>query len=214
MKIHILRDTETIRYAADELKKYAYMMCGIDAEISADEGEIKLGLLSDLSLSEEGNDDPMIDDVIDISVSGFSGHIAGSNGRSVLMGVYNYLKSAGAMWVRPGVNGEFIPNADLLSHSFDFRKKADYSFRGECIEGAVSYEHLRDTVEWLPNVNMNFFMIAFTGVRRWCSQTPERKPNTLLPLCARSPVPEGIMTYSLSITEISPHPFVRMQRSG
>ena len=162
MKIHILHDSKTIRYAAEELKKYLGKMSGISAEISTNSGDIKLGFLSELGLSLDGVLDSMIDDVIDARIEGLSGYIAGSNERSILMGVYNYFKSAGAMWVRPGECGEYIPQFDLSSHVFVMRKKADYSFRGECIEGAVSYEHLRDTVEWLPKVNMNFFMIDHT----------------------------------------------------
>ena len=110
MKIHILNGNDTLKYAAQELKKYIGMMCGAEAEISSEEGELKLGLLSELSLSEEGVIDPMLDDVIDAEVKGLSGHIAGSNTRSVLMGVYNYLKSAGCAWVRPGKDGEYIEN--------------------------------------------------------------------------------------------------------
>ena len=173
MKIQILNTCDTLKYAAEELKKYVYKMCGVEAAISSEEGDLKLGLLSELGLSTEGVLDPMLDDVIDVKVSGLSGYIAGSNARSVLMGVYNYLKSAGCAWVRPGVDGEFIPHFDLAEHSFTMRKKADYTFRGECIEGAVSYEHLRDTIEWLPKVNMNFFMIEqlvpFNYMYRWYS---------------------------------------------
>ncbi len=173
MKIQILNNHDTLKYAAEELKKYVYKLCGVEAVISAEEGEVRLGLLSELGLSTEGVLDPMLDDVIDVSMSGLSGYIGGSNGRSVLMGVYNYLKSAGCDWVRPGKDGEYIPGFDLTKHSFKMRKKADYTFRGECIEGAVSYEHLRDTVEWLPKVNMNFFMIEqlvpYNYMYRWYS---------------------------------------------
>lgn len=171
MKIFILRDSETVRYAAEELKKYLKMIDGTEAEISFDSGDIRLGLLDDFGLSTDGVDDAVIDDVIDINIDSLKGYIAGSNERSILMGVYNFLKSAGCMWVRPGINGEFIPKVDMSKHSFTYRKKADYGFRGECIEGAVSYEHLRDTVEWLPKVNMNFFMIEqivpFNYMDRW-----------------------------------------------
>lgn len=173
MKIHILRNTATIRYAAEELKKYLKAMSDIDSEISFEDGEIKLGLLSDLGLSEDGVDDVMIDDVIDVAVKDLAGYIAGSNERSVLMGVYNYFKSAGCLWVRPGKDGEYIPKSDLANHTFIYRKKGDYGFRGECIEGAVSYEHLRDTIEWLPKVNMNFFMleqlVPYNYMSRWYS---------------------------------------------
>jgi hypothetical protein len=113
----------------------------------------------------------MIDDVIDVDIDRLNGYIAGSNERSVLMGVYNYLKSAGCRWVRPTEKGEYIPKADMTAHSFKFRKKADYPFRGECIEGAVSFEHLRDTVIWLPKANMNMFMIEqivpYNYMNRW-----------------------------------------------
>ena len=171
MKILIKHDLETIRYAAEELSKYLYMMDGITADISFDEGDIELGFLSDFSLSADDVDDAMIDDVIDVNIDSLKGYIAGSNERSILMGVYNYLKSAGCMWVRPGKDGEYIPKADMSAHKFVYRKKADVAFRGECIEGAVSFEHVRDTILWLPKVNMNLFMleqvVPYNYISRW-----------------------------------------------
>lgn len=171
MKILIKHDLETIRYAAEELSKYLYMMDGITADISFDEGDIELGFLSDFSLSADDVDDAIIDDVIDVNIDSLKGYIAGSNERSILMGVYNYLKSAGCMWVRPGKDGEYIPKADMSAHKFVYRKKADVAFRGECIEGAVSFEHVRDTILWLPKVNMNLFMleqvVPYNYISRW-----------------------------------------------
>ena len=164
MKIVILNDTETIRYAADELAKYLEMMdskikCEIVASaIKTDDG-INLGLLSDLSLPSDDVDEPMLDDVIDVRIDSLNGYITGSNGRSVLMGVYKYLKSCGCRWVRPGEDGEYIPTFDVSAHCFRFRKKADYPFRGQAIEGAVSFEHVKDTILWLPKVDMNLFQI-------------------------------------------------------
>ncbi len=175
MKIIYNKQCETTVYAAEELKKYLLMMCDVQAEIAVSSdlsGDgIKLGLLSDFNLSEEGCLDPMTDDVVDISIECLSGYIAGSNPRSILMGVYDYLKSAGCMWVRPGEEGEYIPSVDMAKHSFTYRKAADYKFRGECIEGAVSFEHLRDTVIWLPKVGMNLFMmeyiVPYNYISRW-----------------------------------------------
>jgi len=172
MKIGILKDSETMRYAAQELAKYIPMVdCSVNCEIICGTGDITLGILSQLGLCDSDVDDPVIDDVIDIRVDALRGHIAGSNERSVLMGVYNYLKSAGCMWVRPGVDGEYIPRADLHTHACAFRKKADLAFRGECIEGAVSYENVRDTILWLPKVNMNLFMmeqiVPYNYMSRW-----------------------------------------------
>ena len=171
MKILLKHDTETIRYSAEELSKYLYEIDGIKAEISLGSGDIELGFLSDFSLSTSEVDDAMIDDVIDVKIDGHKGYIAGSNERSILMGVYIYLKSLGCMWVRPGKDGEYIPKADTLSHKFEYHKKADTAFRGECIEGAVSYEHLHDTIVWLPKVGMNLFMleqvVPYNYISRW-----------------------------------------------
>lgn len=165
MNIRLPRHTETLDYAAEELSRYLGRMCDTDGF------EISLGLLSDFSLSEEGVGDPMIDDVIDVDIRDGKGYIAGSNERSVLQGVYLYLKSGGCMWVRPGADGEYIPQKEMSDHRFKYRKKADFPFRGECIEGAVSFEHVRDTVLWLPKVGMNLFMmeqiVPYNYMSRW-----------------------------------------------
>ena len=76
MKISVMRNSETLKYAASELKKYLFMLDGTAAEITEGEGDIKLGLLCELGLSEEGVDEPMIDDVIDVCVDKLSGYIA------------------------------------------------------------------------------------------------------------------------------------------
>ncbi len=183
MKILFKNENETIRYAAEELKKYFEMMCDEKAELTPSDtlsGEgIVLGLLSDFDLSEEGCLDPMTDDVTDVKIDGFSGYIAGSNPRSILMGVYDYLKSAGCMWVRPGPEGEYIPKADLSAHSFTYRKAADYKFRGECLEGAVSYEHLRDTIIWSPKVGLNLFMMEYIVPYNYISRWYNHDGNTV-----------------------------------
>ena len=183
MKIRILRDTETVRYAAAELKKYLSMVdSDIEAEICCEEsGEITLGLLSDLKLDNSDVKDAMVDDVVDVKIDSLRGYIAGSNERSILFGVYKYLKSAGCRWVRPGELGEFIPKKDMKNHKFTYRKKADYPFRGQAIEGAVSFEHVRDAILWLPKVDMNLFQIEqivpYNYMSRWYLHTA----NTVLP---------------------------------
>jgi len=184
MKIIILRDTETVNYAAEELKKYLEMIDGsITAEITEEKNEegITLGLLSDFGLDSSDVDDVMIDDVVDVKIDSLKGYIAGSNERSILFGVYKYLKSAGCRWVRPGAGGEYIPSADLASHKFTFRKKADYPFRGQCIEGAVGYEHLSEVIIWMPKVDMNLFMIEQIVPYNYMSRWYMHISNTRLP---------------------------------
>ena len=186
MKIQILRDTETVRYAADELKKYVTLMDdSISVEILTDgekaDGAIKLGLLSDLALSDEGVTDAMIDDLIDVDIKSFVGYIAGSNDRSILMGVYKYLKYGGCRWVRPGDDGEYVPKKDMSSESFKFRKLADYPFRGQACEGAISVQHMIDTVMWLPKIDMNLFMLEQIVPYSYMSRWYKHDSNSKLP---------------------------------
>ena len=160
---------ETIAYAAKEFKKYLDKvtetvgygkLCKVNelpSEIG--ENEIVLGLLGDLGLDSSDVEDAELDDVEDVNICNGKGYIAGSNPRSILFGVYDYFKAKGCAWVRPGVNGEHLVCFDPMDHTFVFRKKADVRFRGECLEGATKYEHVRATVEWAPKVHMNLFMI-------------------------------------------------------
>ena len=98
MKILLKHDTETIRYAAEELSRYLEMLDGTKSVISLVAGDIELGFLSDFGLNADDVADATIDDVIDVKIEGLKGYIAGSNERSILMGVYNYLKSAGCTY--------------------------------------------------------------------------------------------------------------------
>lgn len=164
MKILYLQENETLRYAAEELSKYYVMMTEKEApEIALASAPcacaVTLGLLSDLGRPADDVQDAVLEDVLDIHIENGKGFIAGSNPRSVLMGVYRFLRSAGCRFIRPGEGGEFIPKVDLDAHSFTYRKKADHIFRGECSEGAIGYVHLRDTVYWMPKVGLNMFMI-------------------------------------------------------
>lgn len=164
MKIFYQSANETVVYAAEELKKYVGMMCPT-ADVTIMEGDsedgIKLGLLEDFGLSTEGVEDVLLDDIYEINVENGKGFIAGSNPRSVLFGVYTFLKSCGCMWLRPGKDGEYIPEYDVLKHSFCQRKKASSKFRCQMSEGALKYEYLMDFITWMPKVGYNMFFMQF-----------------------------------------------------
>ena len=181
LKIVFVQSDDTMLYAAQELKKYILQMsrativpqlCPVDRVSAVKEaGSIVLGTLEELGLDQSDLEDPFMEDIMDISVENGEGYIAGSNPRSILMGVYQYCTSAGCRFIRPGENGDYVPRADLYHHTFIYRKKADYLFRGECCEGAISYEHMRDTVYWLPKIGMNMYMIEglvpYTYMHKW-----------------------------------------------
>lgn len=177
MKIILKERNETLEYAAEELKKYVTVMSRgkINPEITsepvpAEEG-ITLALLDRLSLDTSDLDDAVLDDIIDVSVKNGIGYIAGSNYRSILMGVYRYCESLGCRYLRPGPDGDYIPKADVENHEFVYRKKADYPIRCEIVEGCVSYEHCRDTAYYLPKIGMNAYMIEgyvpYTYMHKW-----------------------------------------------
>jgi hypothetical protein len=102
-------------------------------------------------------------DRIYIKVENSVGVISGSNERSVLMAAYRFMKELGCRYLYPGKDGEKIPKrrldyADLTVFADETPSNA---FRGICIEGDVGYEHVLNTIEWLPKVGMREFFTQF-----------------------------------------------------
>ncbi len=169
LRIVYANSDPTFVYAAKELKKYLDAVtdtldyaeiCPVDVlPTPIPTHTLALGLLSDFDLDQSEVEDPVFDDLEDACVKNGTGYFAGSNPRSVLFGIYDYFKAKGCYWMRPGAEGEHLEHFDPLSHTFVFRKAADTRFRGEMLEGAVKYEHVRATVEWAPKVHMNLFLI-------------------------------------------------------
>lgn len=89
-----------LAFARKELAKYLDRL-SVKAEIA-------LGLFAEFGLSCEVYD-PYFDDAFSISVQNGHGYIAGSNERSVLIGVYRLLAEWGVRFVRPGKNGTYYP---------------------------------------------------------------------------------------------------------
>lgn len=168
MNIVVKHEESTVYYAKEEIMRYLKL---IDNNALISDIEISLGLLEDFGLSTDDVNDKFYDDVVDIDIKNGSGYIAGSNPRSVLYGVYEYLKSMGCMWVRPGIDGEYIPQCDIENHSFKYRKKADTPIRMQMIEGALKFEFIADFVLWMPKVGFNAFYMQFVYpyefFRRW-----------------------------------------------
>lgn len=177
MKVVITFDGERAEYFVSELEKYVSKMTKGEIRVVSEfsgavqENVLMLGLLDELELDSSDLSDPFIEDIIDIQVENGVGHIAGSNQRSILQGIYKYLTFAGCRFLRPGEDGEIIPYRDLSKFSCTYRKKADTNFRGQCTEGAASYEHYRDAVYWMPKVGYNMFMIEglvpYTYMHKW-----------------------------------------------
>jgi hypothetical protein len=183
IRIAITDDHPTILFAAAELQRCLAQATGqpvdvLDRDaISRETPALWLGLaqhVPGLTLPPAAaNADARFDDAISIATEGANGLICGNNPRSVLLAVYRYLHVLGCRWVRPGADGEYIPAVDLAQAAVQVIETPSYRHRGICIEGAVSYEHVRDLIDWMPKVGLNAYFVqfreGFTFFDRWYS---------------------------------------------
>lgn len=112
------------------------------------------------------------EDAYSIDVTPMGGTISGSNDRSVLLGVYQYLWLLGCRFPAPGRKHESFPSLykkEQLSASC--QKQAALRHRGVCIEGANSLENILDYIDWLPKLGCSSFFLQFqlpyTFMARW-----------------------------------------------
>lgn len=179
VQITTLGPATPIALAANELVRYLALLTATPpaapATGAAAEGPgLRLGTFADFGPAARPwpvVPDPELDDAVYIETAGASGIIAGSNPRSVLLATYRYLTELGCRWVRPGLDGETIPRIDLAASAVRVAEAASYRHRGICIEGAISYEHVRDLVDWMPKVGLNAYFTQFresyTFFERW-----------------------------------------------
>lgn len=111
-----------------------------------------------------------LDDAIAIDVKSGVGYITGANPRAVLIAVFRYLRELGAMWVRPK-NGEYLPPCSINNTNVKLSEVPSCRHRGICIEGAVSVDHVKDMIDWMPRVGFNAYFNQFwvpaTFYERW-----------------------------------------------
>jgi hypothetical protein len=183
IRIAIADDHPTIMFAAAELQRCLAQATGQQVDmldrdaISRETPALRLGLaqhLLDVALPPAAaSADARFDDAISIATEAANGIISGNNPRSVLLAVYRYLHMLGCRWVRPGADGEYIPSVDLAHTEVHLAETPSYRHRGICIEGAVSYEHVRDMIDWMPKVGLNAYFVqfreGFTFFDRWYS---------------------------------------------
>ena len=179
-------DSPVVRFAAEE---FARLMTKMDPAVT-----VKVGDCADLQLSEIlyigcqkelslHTDDPVIDDAIEIQVSGCSGRICGVNERSTLIAVYRFFREAGCVFVRPGRAGEFVPQRDSSTICVSLCEKPAYRHRGICLEGSNCYENVVDMIDWAPKLGYNeFFTQLFRPAwtfKRWYEHysNPEFTPS-------------------------------------
>ena len=126
--IYKITSHTTVDFAAEELRKYLWMMMpecgGISVEYKPDAKDgFRLGLMSDFGLDTSEAEDLDLDDILHIDTDECGGIIAGSNYRSVLLSVYRFLRENGCRWLFPGIDGELIPTKSIAPTKY--HKMAD-----------------------------------------------------------------------------------------
>jgi hypothetical protein len=184
IKVICTDDHPTIAFAVAELARCLDLAgCKVEGCCPCCAGHsqgLRIGLMSSFPNIEAPNvKDPEVDDAIDIDVKGGAGHIAGINPRSVLLAVYRYLTELGFRWVRPGADGEYVPQLELL-RDVKLSETPSYRHRGICIEGSVGLEHVTNIIDWMPKVGFNGYFTQFreahTFFDRWYGQNDD--PST------------------------------------
>lgn len=161
------KQNKTIQYAIQELERYLTVMLS-----DAEEVEISLEL-ADKICKKDG---------FRMRIQKGKGDIIANNTRSVLLGVYYFLRRLGVRFLAPVQSLEYIPKITLDDVHCICEKEAKFFHRGVCIEGATSYENIVDFVEWLPKVGYNAFFLQFklpySFLRRWYTheENPHIKP--------------------------------------
>ena len=168
--------SEVIIFAAKELADYLEQMTG-----EAEGEKVKIRLYADENAFSE-----TVNDSYRIQIDETGGTIVGSNDRSVLLGVYDYLHFLGCRFPMPDKKCEIIPKIGREKLAASYEKKASYFHRGVCIEGADSFENVTDYIAWLPKVGFNSFFLQFKSpyafLKRWYGHTgnpyEEEEPYT------------------------------------
>jgi len=190
MNIYKITSHHVVDFAAEELKKYLWMMMpekgAIQISYAPDATDgFRLGLMSDFGIDTSEADDVELDDILHIDTDECGGVIAGSNPRSVLLAIYRYLTLNGCRWLFPGVDGEYIPMQDVKPTRY--HKMADCRYRGQCNEGAEYQQNMIDTIDFTPKIGMNVYMLEFDNPKAYYDRyynhkgNPDREPEPINP---------------------------------
>ncbi|MCC7355811.1 MAG: DUF4838 domain-containing protein [Anaerolineae bacterium] len=174
-----------LAYAGRELARYVRRLTGERWDVrsvnkvTAATGTLWLGLCNRLPAPPDGALTPAPwDDGYAIWQAQDGLIIAGRNARSVLFGVYAFLEGQGVRFIRPGRDGEVIPN---LKHAIlpdaPIVEEPRYRHRGVCIEGAPSLAHALGMVDWCAKKRLNTVFLQFLTSRFFYNQWYERAYN-------------------------------------
>lgn len=142
-----------MNFAEHELKKYASSM-GIDVNI-----DLKVDVeIFDTSKFFQFN--KRYDDAFKINVTNGKGTITATNERAVLIGIYHFFKKQGCRFLRPGKDGEYIPQIEKcvdVNETWYAKVRHRGTTSMQLWNKQAGYQSVIDYLDWLPKMAMNTF---------------------------------------------------------
>ena len=160
---------EVLSFAVEELDRYYEKLTGKKCT--------QISIIEDASILREGEDAYFVEEY-SVQVEEGRGEIRGSNGRSVLMGVYRFLRELGCVFFHPGKGGEVIPKREEKDCTVRLTHRPFYPFRAITMEGGTSVETVLNLIDWSLKNGFNSYFTQFrdshTFFERYYNQ--ERNP--------------------------------------
>ncbi|OGV47678.1 MAG: hypothetical protein A2017_21965 [Lentisphaerae bacterium GWF2_44_16] len=159
----ILRDSsEPGKFAAAELQKYFKKITGRNLPVIRSSDSIRkehsFVLETDGMEAEDGFS-------IKCSDRGMKIQITGANPRSLVYGVYYFLKKVfGIRWTSPGPDGEILKKTSPVNiKDFQVREKAMLKYRGFYVDSAqcsITPENIGEIIDWMAKNFGNFILVS------------------------------------------------------
>ena len=118
-------------------------------------------------------DESKMDHIV-IELEDGKGKITANTTAALMIAVYRFFKEFGVRYLRPGRKNEILPSLtenDWKEKIIAIDETASFKHRGVCIEGADSFDNVKDFIDWLPKIGMNSFFIQFENpysfFKRW-----------------------------------------------
>ncbi len=147
---------KVMQFAREELDGYFYRLTGKPNDIALEKTKTSAGLFDERFI---------------IDVDKTHGKICGVNERSVLLGVYRFLREVGCRFLYPGADGEIIPRISSDEISVHIDVVPAHRHRGLTLEGGCSCEHVKNLIDWGFKNGFNSYFIQFrtgyTFFERW-----------------------------------------------
>ena len=169
-KVILEENNPTLRFASEEFLRHINML-----ELCDDKASELV-----ISFTTEGKNERA--DSYCYNIGNKESYFKGSNPRSVLLSVYDYLRRLGFVFFSPEDSGVYVPAITYTKELFcdEVRVKPSFIHRGVCIEGANSIENVISFIDWLPKNGYNTFFTQFKKPDTFFERWYEHRFNPLL----------------------------------